>query len=403
MLDATMKIAHADHLHLEQSLLHIPNELFGRNIRPAQKLTSRENDNVVNTLNQLAGACSEDRSSPDETIAALNSLIEGMHNLKHRLETLNRRDKGHLERSSARLKHLQKLYEISDMADPRYTEWSRTRMDRLLVDHLTREGYSVTAKRLAEESNIAELVDHDTFESCNQIANKISKGDLSAALSWCSVNKDGLKRKKFTELVFQLRLQQYIEMIKEQDFNAARSHAAKFLDPVNAEKGEVVRQAAAMLVFGPNTQNEPYKVGFRASPFYLRRLFVSTYQSLLLITTDSLQIALTAGLTVLKTQDCHDYIKSGRDGPPPGTLSWVTSLCPICSTELSGLARGLPTCCPMTSVVDPDPVALPNGRVYGQDRLEEYARKYEPDPNQIRDPVTNQSYSRQHVSKVFIV
>lgn len=214
----------------------------------------------MNTLKQLTEACSEGRSSPEETLASLNSLIEGMQGLKHRLETLNRRDKGHLERSSKRLKHLKEFHDISDMADPRYNAWSRKRLDRLLVNHLTREGYQKTAKRLAEEAEITDLVDLDTFESCNQIASKIAKGDLAPALSWCSANKDALKKKHSTELEFQLRLQQYIEMVKQQDFNNARLHATKYLDLLGTDQAETVRQAAAMLAFGPDTENEPYKV-----------------------------------------------------------------------------------------------------------------------------------------------
>ncbi|KAI5280567.1 GID complex subunit containing RING finger motif [Ascosphaera acerosa] len=137
---------------------------------------------------------------------------------------------------------------------------------------------------------------------------------------------------------------------------------------------------------------------------YLCDLFVSTYQSLLFITPDSfLQIALTAGLTALKTQHCHDYIESGYKAARPGTLSWVTSLCPICSTELSEMARGLPFCLPMTSVVDPDPVALPNGRVYGMQRLEEYARKHACAGGEVQDPVTGQSFSRDALTKIYIV
>lgn len=122
------------------------------------------------------------------------------------------------------------------------------------------------------------------------------------------------------------------------------------------------------------------------------------------ISPDSfLRTALTAGLTALKTRDCHEYIASGGKGKRPGTLSWVTSLCPICSTELSELARDLPTCSPMTSVVDADPVVLPNGRVYGLERLEEYARKCEPNAAYVRDPVTNEAFSRQQLTKVFIL
>ncbi|KAI5289339.1 GID complex subunit containing RING finger motif, partial [Ascosphaera acerosa] len=260
MADASIRLVHAEHLHLEQSLLRIPNEHVGRNVRPSQKMTARESDNCLSTLGRLAADLPAGRASADDALAALDALVAGLQGLRHRLETLNRRDRTQLERTGKRLAHLRAFHAIGDTADARYADWARTRLNRLLVDHLTREGYQRSARRLAEETGLLDLVDLDTFEACNSIAAKLAAGDHAAALAWCSLNKDALKKKGLTELEFQLRLQQYIEMVRRRDFVAARAHAAKFLDPASdGERGEVVRQAAAMLVFGPETDSQPYK------------------------------------------------------------------------------------------------------------------------------------------------
>lgn len=84
------------------------------------------------------------------------------------------------------------------------------------------------------------------------------------------------------------------------------------------------------------------------------------------------------------------------------TASSTTSLCPICSTELNELARGVPYAHHVRSSVEPDPVVLPNGRIYGRERLREASMKGGVRPGWVRDPTTGDEFEEGEVRKVYI-
>lgn len=88
--------------------------------------------------------------------------------------------------------------------------------------------------------------------------------------------------------------------------------------------------------------------------------------------------------------------------------------------ELNDLARNVPYAHHTTSSVEPDPVVLPNGRIYGRARLEDLQRKLvmaggggmSGDGTQelqigkdgdVRDPTTGESFSWSQVRKVYIM
>lgn len=55
------------------------------------------------------------------------------------------------------------------------------------------------------------------------------------------------------------------------------------------------------------------------------------------------------------------------------------------------------------SSVEPDPVVLPNGRIYGRARLEELAAKLGLPQGKIRDPTTGEEWDYTTVRNVFIM
>jgi len=132
---------------------------------------------------------------------------------------------------------------------------------------------------------------------------------------------------------------------------------------------------------------------------FLAHLFVNTHHELFsLPARPLLHIALSAGLSALKTPSCHSKHASST----ANASSTTTSVCPICSTELNDLARKLPYAHHTKSYVENDPVVLPNGRVYGRDRLFEMSAKVGLDPSFVKDPTTGQHYNASDVRKVYI-
>jgi len=232
----------------------------------------------------------------------------------------------------------------------------------------------------------------------------------------------------------------------------AIKHAHKYLTPQEHIKGGIT--AAGLLAYTEDTEVEPYKVNHHPLTHprtnYLKELFsvdrweflgdtfVSTHHTLFGLPQEPLlHIALSAGLSALKTPACHSHHVSpssglnvtsptpmqdsdilmsqdgeeqtAGDGEPSRdsttiSASLTTSVCPICSTELNELARHVPFANHTKSHVEPDPVVLPNGRIYGRERLERMNEKLGTLQGLVRDPVDpSKVFDWNEVRRVFIL
>jgi macrophage erythroblast attacher len=131
-------------------------------------------------------------------------MIARMQGLKRKMESLQEEEKKIQTQSKKRIQHLQDLYKIQTLADVKYEEWSRTRLDRLIVDHMLRSGFPESAKQLAKAKDIEDLVDTGTFVQCQRIAESLRSGDAKEALQWCGENKVALKKSQVCTI--QIRL-----------------------------------------------------------------------------------------------------------------------------------------------------------------------------------------------------
>lgn len=198
----------------------------------------------------------------------------------------------------------------------------------------------------------------------------------------------------------------------------AISHAKKYLIPFRDTYPRLVNQAAGLLAFPPDTRTGSTKrpsgtlastASWPYSELYsparwnmLADLFVKTHNSLLALPRSPLlHVALSSGLSALKTPACHGS-HATSSSQPSHSASLTSSVCPICSTELNELARNVPYAHHSKSHVEPDLMVLPNGRVYGKARLEEYAAKTNLEPGKVKDLVTGDIYPLDELKKVFI-
>ncbi|KAK2797995.1 GID complex subunit containing RING finger motif [Emmonsiellopsis sp. PD_5] len=388
------------HLLLDQPLLRLPHELARRNFKSVQRIVEREKDHILPTLKQTANDSLSGTQDASQTLSSLDSMISRMQGLKRKMQTLRDEEKDILNQSRKRIQHLESLYRIPSLADVKYDEWSRVRLDRLLVDHMLRSGFSESAKQLAEEKGIEDLVDLSVFVQCQRIAESLRRGETRDALQWCGENKVALKKVQ-NNLEFELRLQQYIEMVREGNKAEARQHAKKYLSSHSETQASEIRRAAALLVFSPDTIAAPYKELYSPTRWQLLSdLFIRTHHDLLALSSRPLlQIALSAGLSALKTPACHSAYASSSSNPN----STSTSVCPICSTELNELARHLPYAHHTKSYVENDPIVLPNGRVYGRQRLLDAGKKSGfVAPGKVKDPTTGEEFNEAEMKKVYI-
>jgi len=427
---STTKLNPDSHVLLDQPLLRLPHELVKRNFRNTQRYVERERDHILPTLKDTANAALSSSQTPDQTLASLDAMIQRMQNFKRKLEKLHTEEEALHEHSAKRIKHLQDLYQVPSLADVQYDQWSRTRLDRLIVDYLLRSGYSGTASTLAESKQITHLIDLDTFIACHKIASSLTRGETKEALVWINESKNSLKKLittpyKSTNLEFELRLQQFIELLRAgtpAKRLEATIHAQQHLAPHASSRSEAIMQAAGLLAQTTNTEAEPYRSLFAPSRWHhIANLFIETHHTLLSLPVQPLMhVALSAGLSALKTPACHSaYNPASSSTPGHARIATNTSLCPICSMELNDLARNVPYAHHTTSSVESDPVVLPNGRIYGRERLEELQRKLAMaglgggeggvqelqigKEGEVRDPTTGESFKWDQVRKVYIM
>jgi len=204
-----------------------------------------------------------------------------------------------------------------------------------------------------------------------------------------------------------LRFQQYIELVRTQDqakLLESITHAKKFLLPFRESYPKEVQQACGLLAFPPGTRAAAYAELYSPSRWStLAQLFMQTHNTLLsLPSVPLLHIALSAGLSALKTPSCHSSHPSQSSISPTSSSSLTTSVCPICSTELNDLARNVPYAHHTKSHVESDLVLLPNGCVYGRQRLEEYSRKAGLGDDVIKDLRNGDVFSVSEMTKVYI-
>jgi macrophage erythroblast attacher len=122
--------------------------------------------------------------------------------MKRKMQSLQEEEKKIQMQSRKRIQHLEALYKIPSLADVKYDQWSRVRLDRLLVDHLLRSGYSESAKQLAQERDIEDLVDLDVFTQCQRVVESLHRGETKEALQWCGENKAALKKSQVCKIYY---------------------------------------------------------------------------------------------------------------------------------------------------------------------------------------------------------
>ncbi|KAK4165385.1 CTLH/CRA C-terminal to lish motif domain-containing protein [Cladorrhinum sp. PSN259] len=332
-------------------------------------------------------------------------MLSKMRGLKRKLESYSEEENRLYHQANARVSHLRELSSIHTVDDVKYEQWSRQRLDRLVVDYMLRHGYADSATALAKERNMTDLVDIDTFVNMSKIRQSLLNGSVNEALAWCNENKKELRAMQ-SNLDFMLRTQQYIEMTRAMTtpkMLEAIAHAKKYISPFNETYPLEVQSIAGLLAFTPDTTIEPYASLYSPARWQtLADVFTEAHLKLLgLPNIPLLHVALSSGLSALKTPACHSHQQNQTDNH--GTASLTTSVCPICSTELNALARNVPYAHHSKShLLVHDLVLLPNGRVYGRGRLDEYATKSGLPAGQIKDLVTGEVFSSDKLRKVFI-
>ena len=121
-------------------------------------------------------------------------MIARMRGVKRKLASCADEEARLHAQTAARIAHLHELHSMNSVDDVRYEAWNRQRLDRVLADYMLRCGYNQSAKQLAEQSGLTDLVDVDTFAAMSKIREALMQGSVTEALAWCTDNKKELRK-----------------------------------------------------------------------------------------------------------------------------------------------------------------------------------------------------------------
>uniref|UniRef100_A0A9L0T5H2 E3 ubiquitin-protein transferase MAEA n=4 Tax=Laurasiatheria TaxID=314145 RepID=A0A9L0T5H2_HORSE len=344
----------------------VPYETLNKRFRAAQKNIDRETSHVTMVVAELEKTLS---SCPavDSVVSLLDGVVEKLSVLKRKaVESIQAEDE------SAKLckRRIEHLKEHSSDQPAAASMWKRKRMDRMMVEHLLRCGYYNTAVKLARQSGIEDLVNIEMFLTAKEVEESLERRETATCLAWCHDNKSRLRKMKSC-LEFSLRIQEFIELIRQNKRLDAVRHARKHFSQAEGSQLDEVRQVMGMLAFPPDTHISPYKDLLDPARWrmLIQQFRYDNYRLHQLGNNSVFTLTLQAGLSAIKTPQC--YKEDGSSKSPD---------CPVCSRSLNKLAQPLPMAhcansrlvCKISGDVmneNNPPMMLPNGYVYGYNSL----------------------------------
>ena len=327
-------ISMADIRSLEHPTLKVPYENLNKRFRAAQKTIEREMAQVMTSIDALDKALATaaptpapdakpgEAPNPSPPAPGQSVLLEAVVS---RLDAFEARSREAVEAEveaaadcKRRLDHLKGGCAGGQDVSPRsLAVWRKTRLDRMLVEHFLRSGFYNSAIRLARAAGITGLTNIGLFLVAKEVEEALAARDTAKCLAWCHDNRSRMRKMRST-LEFNIRLQEYVELVKSGRKMDAVKHARKHLAPTASSDPEsmaTVQRAMALLAFTPDNQQQqrpPQSMHPAYREFFsehrwqrLIEEFRSENFRLFQLSSQSVfTVALQAGLSSLKTQRC---------------------------------------------------------------------------------------------------
>ena len=140
------------------------------------------------------------------------------------------KENGLMESLRERVRHLGKV----EKGKVGFGQYFDRRIDRVILDHMLRQGYFDSARIYAEKKGITSFSDLPVFQQVQEIKRQLEEDQsCKEALEWCSQNRTRLSKMR-SQLELKLRMQEFINFLhKENDSVAAikyaRQNLAKFV------------------------------------------------------------------------------------------------------------------------------------------------------------------------------
>ncbi|XP_050534614.1 E3 ubiquitin-protein transferase MAEA [Daktulosphaira vitifoliae] len=390
----------ADLKSLEHPTLKVPYEVLNKKFRTTQKILDREVSHFQNAVQEFERDLSSDVSMTDTT--RITNLLSGM---VEKLKVLKRKaDEGISDELQAGMvckKRLEHLKEHSSPCEAIVQNWRRRRLDRMLVEYFLRCGYYNSANKLANFSDLNDLTNIDLFMISREVELSLANHETNKCLAWCHDNRSKL-RKLHSTMEFNLRIQEFIELVRQDKRLDAVKHARKYISTFEDTRMDEVQQCMVLLAFPVDTEISPYREMFDESRWQrlIEQFRQENYNLYQLSSQSVFTVALQAGLSALKTPQCYSEQKEARNAS-----------CPVCQEWFNTLAKPLPFAhcsqsrlfCSISGLPLNEhntPMVLPNGYVYGEQALVEMANQ---NNGQIICPKTKELYWLKQAEKVYVM
>lgn len=387
---------------MEHSTLKVPYEVINKKFRVAQKSVDREVDQIQNFSKEVEKALMI-RPIISDVSKLVGSVVQRLQVLKRKSDEAIGDELNASFICKRKLEHLKEMVQRDNNTNEEVwqaslDQWKRVRMDRMVIEHLLRMGYYETAERLANYSDIRHLTNLDIFHTSREVEEDLAAFKTTKCILWCIDNKSKL-RKINSNIEFDLRVQEFVELIRKNLRTDAVIHARKHFPAFEKTQIKEICECMALLAYQPDTTIEPYRSLFdmnRWSNLVLKfrnenyRLFQLSAQSLL-------SIAVQAGLSSLKTPQCYSFNCKNLN-------------CPVCQEDFNRIAKSLPyshcvqsrLICRITGLPLNEhnlPMMLPNGQIFGQLSIPEITKE----DGTVLCPITITKFTNPKIEKVFVM
>ncbi|XP_018568004.1 macrophage erythroblast attacher isoform X2 [Anoplophora glabripennis] len=395
----------ADVKSLEHPTLKVPYEILNKKFRTAQKALDREVSHVQQAANEIEKTLSDCQEVKAKDITSLlGGMVEKLQVLKRKAEESISEELAASNVCKRRLEHLKDHNTLTpggNISQGALNQWRRKRLDRMVVEYFLRNGYYNAAITLADRSDIKDLTNIDIFLTSREVEKSLANRETAKCLLWCHDNKSKLRKLK-SNMEFNLRIQEFVELIRSDRRIDAIKHARKHFPSFEEEHLSTIQQVMALLAFPVTTVIAPYKALFDETRWdtLIEQFRQENYRLFQLASQSVFTVALQAGLSALKTPQCYSDNCENRN-----------PTCPVCQPHLNDLAEHLPFAhcsqsrlyCHISGLPmneNNQPMMLPNGYIYGEQALEQMARE---NNGQIICPKTKEIFSFKKLEKVFVM
>ncbi|XP_065352023.1 E3 ubiquitin-protein transferase MAEA [Cloeon dipterum] len=387
----------ADIKSLEHPTLKVPYELLNKKFRAAQKQLDREVSHVQVATSELEKGLKSETVDAQEISRILGGMVERLQVLKRKAKESITEELDAAHVCKKRLEHLK------EYASPQSTTmnlWRRHRLDRMLVEYFLRRGYYGAALKLASASELDKLTNLEVFLVSREVEQSLAEHQTAKCLAWCHDNKSKLRKLK-SSMEFNIRIQEFVELIKSDNRMEAVKHARKYFSAYEDDQLTNFKHCMALLALPITTNLSPYKELLDSNRWntLIEQFRHENYRLYQLSTHSVFTVALQAGLSALKTPHCYASIEDKNPS------------CPVCNEWLNELALTLPYAhCSQSRLVcfisglplneHNQPMMLPNGFIYGEVALRQLAQE---NNGQIVCPRTKEIFSMKQAEKVFVM